>query len=294
MNYKLRKVFKTISLVLLGLSVIGGIAALTTHLIKKDSVAVHPTFEVGGLNAQGRYEGVKGSLYTKEPFACEGLRATLDFDSQITYQIFYYDILDNFISTSEILSIGYSGVAPLNGAYARVVITPINDDDKKISFSEKLKYSKQLNLKVSKDAEGNVSKRFTSINGNCFELVNNLEDVNFVFGKKISNDFSIADSSKYSSTCYNFIDINNKRHLTFDKSVEATTGKAIRIYIFEFNTLPKDDVAYNLLTYTSWEMDSIDLSKDTKYVLIQVSSDDADLEALTPNLNKMIHLTKLN
>lgn len=119
------RVVKRIISVALGVLVAFGTifgAVKLFQYMKQDSTSLHLVYEVGSLDEQGRYEEDKGTLYTKEKFACDGLKATLDFDSTISYQVAYYDILDNFISKSEVLTEGYSGKAPINGAYARIQI----------------------------------------------------------------------------------------------------------------------------------------------------------------------------
>ena len=113
----------------------GGLVAFETifgavkllQYMKQSSTSLHLVYEVGSLKEQGRYEEDKGTLYTKERFACDGIKATLDFDSTISYQVSYYDILDNFISKTDVLTEGYSGEAPINSSYARIQINPLED-----------------------------------------------------------------------------------------------------------------------------------------------------------------------
>ena len=248
--------------------------AVTSHFIGKTEVDIHPTFEIGGLNEQGRYEKDKSTLYTENKFACEGLKATLDFDAQINYQIFYYDILDNYLSSTDVLKEGYSGDAPLNGAYARIKIIPTTDEDNKISFIEKLKYSKQLNLKVAKGAEGNVDKKFTSLNGFCVQVVNNVTDSVFEYGyywNSVTLDLigGALDSACTAKTLL-AVDGGYDVHVDYEK-LALTEDQNFTIVVTQFKELPKSDSknVSKMITRKDGE-NVVSLDKDTKYVLFTV------------------------
>ena len=87
---KTKKVIKGIGLAVMGLGLLGGIVAVASQFVGKNEVSADLSYEVGGLTEYGKYEEDEGSLYTKEKFACEGLKATLAFDATINYKIFYY------------------------------------------------------------------------------------------------------------------------------------------------------------------------------------------------------------
>ncbi|MDE7263242.1 MAG: hypothetical protein K2N64_01095 [Anaeroplasmataceae bacterium] len=272
------KIIKAISGIILGLGVLGGVIAITNHFVRKDEVSIHPTFEVGGLNANGKYEEDKTTLYTKEKFACEGLKATLDFDSTINYQIFYYDILDNFISSTDVLKEGYSGTAPLNGAYARIEITPINDEDGKISWTEKIKYSNMLNLKVAKNAEQNVKNKFVTIKGRQFQVVNNVLDNVFEYGIRITDDLEFIVHDGQSATTKTILSVEKYKMLEFRplKLAENFGGSYFNIKVFQFAELPNTDSIYTTtnmdrgeqLAVSGANLYTLNFEKDTKYILI--------------------------
>ena len=160
-NLKTKGILKKIALFLAGiiaLTAVGfGVKAVVDYT-QNDLKTIKPSFEVGNLGADGKFVNDESTLYTKEAFGCYGLQVKPDFDSTVNYQIFYYDILDNFISSTAVLSEGYSEKAPVHGAYARMVITPKEDEDFKISFTEKYKYPSQLTIKVKKNQ--NIDGRF--------------------------------------------------------------------------------------------------------------------------------------
>lgn len=286
---KTKKILKTFSLVLLGLATIGGVTTLTTHLIKNDKVTIHPTFEVGGLNAQGKYEEDKSTLYTKEKFACEGLQATLDFDSTINYQIFYYDILDNFVSSTDVITKGYSVSAPTNGAYARIEIIPTNDEDGKISFKEKYNYSKQLNLKVNKDAKKNIDEKFKVFDGKCFEVVTSPSSLIFSLGYIIENngDYSmgVVDSGINTIvTCSNLLKVNGYKSISFDfTKVNGYSNETEKNYIFNIYSFDNDKIIENIvipgnnLNSVTCNFSEFRINPDNIFISIYFNSSNIDI-----------------
>lgn len=279
---KTKKVIKGIGLAVMGLGLLGGIVAVASQFVGKNEVSADLSYEVGGLTEYGKYEEDEGSLYTKEKFACEGLKATLAFDATINYKIFYYDILDNFISATTMLNSGYSGEAPLNGAYARIEITPISDEDGKISWTEKIKYSNQLTVKVAKGASANVSQKFVNYRGNNFQVVNNMEDSIFEYGTEFLVDtFEENKNNEMATTTKTLLAVKGGSTITFD---DTELSEAI-ITCYIFNDLPvSSDMKY---TAIEW-MESLTLEKTAKYVLIRVYTTDTEtLKTVTGNLPKM-------
>ena len=279
-----KRLFKNLSLGILGLGILGGAVALGTNYLKNDSVNIHPSYEIGGLTEYGKYVEDECKLYTKNKFACDGLKATLDFDNDISYKIFYYDILDNFIESTDSLMNGYSTQAPINGAYARIEITPLNDEDGKISFMEKLDYASQLNLSVSKKAK-NVNDKYVSYKGIPFTIVNNIHDVIFVSNKNITDEFIIEDSSSLSAMTTTCLDVSDKKTLVVDSTItEELSGFGMGVFLF------KDKLADGVPYDISDKPDIVDLT-GYNYIVIKVHSLDAEkLLELTPTLNNYFSL----
>lgn len=126
----------------------------------KDTKIINPTFEVGGLDATtGKYVETDGSIYTKESFECQGLTIKLDFDSQVTYQVFYYDELDEYLGEcSEVYDESVELTVPADAKYARIMVTPVWGDDvakadRVVHWYNVLEYSTQLEISVLKDQE---------------------------------------------------------------------------------------------------------------------------------------------
>lgn len=151
MKINTKSLLKKIALILAGVTAISavgvGIAKLVEYT-RQDLKTINPSFEVGNIGSDGKYVNDESTLYTKEAFEAEGLQVKLDFDSQIEYQIFYYDDLDNFIESTDVLSAAYSD--PVHDGYARIVIIPTDDEDGKIGLTERVTYPSQMTVKVSK------------------------------------------------------------------------------------------------------------------------------------------------
>lgn len=268
---KKRKIIKTISFAVLGLGVLGGIITITSHFMKKDEVSIHPTFEVGGLDANGKYVEDKTTMYTKDKFACDGLKVTLDFDSTIDYQIFYYDIVDNYISSTDVLDEGFSGELPLDCAYARMMIIPQNDDDNKISWIEKNKYANQLEIKVSKTAD-KIQERFVNIKNRHYRIVNNVEDSVFVNAMKFTENLEVSPQNQFCSTTETICYTGNYKKMKVDFSNIENGENGLVFVVFEFNERPTNESKFTHTDYSLRQLTDniITLKRDTQYILMSV------------------------
>lgn len=277
MNLKSKFVLKKLGLAVVVLGLAAGAGVGISNLVqnlKDDTQKVALNFEVGGLNeTTGKYEEVKDTLYTKERFACEGLTAKLDFDATINYQIFYYDILDNYLSASNVLNKGYSNIAPLNGAYARIEITPTNDEDNKISLTEKYKYSNMLTVRVNKHAEDNVEEKFTSYKGKCLQVVDLVTDSVFEIGTALDNknfDWQKGGDTA-AATTKTLLSVGDKNRIKFDFSkFTIADGDSMSTIIYGFDNLPTKNgkviETYTFLSSGSTEPQTI--GKNVKYLIV--------------------------
>ncbi len=108
------------------------------------------SYSVGGLDGSGKYMSTNASIYTKDAFECQGLECALDFDNSVSYQIYFYDQNNDFVHTTGKLTGAFvKDSVPFFAKYARIVITP-NDDDV-VSKLEVVKYAKQLTVKVNRE-----------------------------------------------------------------------------------------------------------------------------------------------
>ena len=154
-----KKAFRSLILILVGVLALGAVLGVGASLKKDDDMKViSPTFAVGGLNDEGKYVNTDASIYTKNAFECEGLEVKLDFDANVTYQAFYYDDLDNFISASEEYEVSDQLDVPVDATHARLVVTPDWDEDVAIEdrvchWYDVYKYSSQLKISVTDSKE---------------------------------------------------------------------------------------------------------------------------------------------
>ena len=161
MNYKTKNTLKQIlSVALAGLATFGAIFGLVklSEVLKEETKVIHPTFSVGGLNANGEYEETDGSIYTKDSFECLGMSVKLDFDSNVSYQAFYYDDLDKYISSSPVYEESMELAVPATAVYARLEVTPIwaddvEEEDQVVHWYNVAEYADQLEISVLKNQE---------------------------------------------------------------------------------------------------------------------------------------------
>lgn len=149
---KRKKTWIYVVTALLLCAIVGGCVYAFVGTDNKDNMKkISPTFSLGGLDENGKYVETKESIYTKDAFECKGLTVTPEFESQVTYQIFFYDSTGEFISKTEKLEKVYKDEVAIEVTHARIVITPNEDEDGNavtMNVFNKSKYAKQLTLKV--------------------------------------------------------------------------------------------------------------------------------------------------
>lgn len=160
---------RILSVVLATLLLAGAVFGIVklTQFLRNEKKTVNPSWSVGGLlSTDGEFDKAeKNSIYTEEAFSAKGLEIELDFDSTVTYQVFFYDKLDNYISCTEVYEKSATIDVPLY-ALARIEVNPISSDDDlidaEIKWYNKHKYSSQLTIRVDKE-QSYKQKDFTRI-----------------------------------------------------------------------------------------------------------------------------------
>lgn len=250
-KYKTRKtITQILSIVLLcalGVGAVFGVSALSKKL-KEDTKVVHPTFEVGGIGDDGRgIADETGSIFTKEAFECQGLEVKLDFDSNVTYQAFYYDDLDTYLSSSEVLDVSKKLAVPANATYARLVVTPIwdvdvKDDDRVVHWYEVIKYSSQLEIFVNKEQE------VLNIKGPNQFVYNESVRISMAGGTK---GFALSDAGNGSYNASSLISTKNCSNICI--KINETTFDNVSIALFGetsyINGLKLSETEYERTTY---------------------------------------------
>ena len=153
--FKKRRKLKTIISVVLVLGLSAGIVGGIVALSRKDTETISSTaFTRGDLDSNGRYVESNQAIYTKEAFYCQGLRIVPDFESKVTYDVYYYDYNDILLECIIGLSGVYDEDYPL-AKTARIVIHPeipndVKASDFKINFWEVVGYADDLKITVDK------------------------------------------------------------------------------------------------------------------------------------------------
>lgn len=141
--------------VLLFAGAIFGLVKLGAKL-KEETKTISPSWKVGVVDeTTGKVnKELKSSIYTDDAFDAKGLKVVLDYDSNVSYQVFWFDSVGEFAYCSEEMTKGAEFYAPA-GHKARVEVTPIFDanetEDETISWYETYKYSKQVEIIVDKN-----------------------------------------------------------------------------------------------------------------------------------------------
>lgn len=278
---KRKNLLKKISLGAVGVASIGAIAFGVSKIVqfcKNDSKTLSLDYSVGALTDEGKYQEDACKLYTKKAFACEGLRVTFDFDAEVNGQFYFYDINDKYLSKSDVITEGSSVSVPLNGAYARAVVIPTNDEDGSISFTEKYKYGSQMQVKVDKNAESNINK-FRNLNGNVFQLVDTIGELSF-------KRFCLwnAEESKFYKPQYadDFVTINSALNLSnyrnqkinidytkVDSSVLFSSNYANKCVMFFYNNDNKLILTKNSDS-SNKDSCTIDIPSNASYLIFNV------------------------
>lgn len=169
MKRKTKQTIKTILLSLLGVGVVVGVGAGINALVEKQDdelKTIHPTFIIGSLDENGKFEESTSSIYTKNAFECLGLEIKVDFDNCINYQVFFYEADGDFLSTTPVMEGNNEITTPKNATHARLEVTPnwtkLGDDyaeeeNQVVKWYEISKYSSQLEISVLAVQNGDVT-----------------------------------------------------------------------------------------------------------------------------------------
>ena len=139
-----------------GILLIGMVLGVGTFIVSlfnntdvvEDYEEINVKFEIGGLDELGSYLDTEGSIYTKEIIEVTDLFVEIEFDTNVSYQLFFYDEDGELIRSTDILTKNSSYTADENDVLrVRDVVTPLNDES--INFLEVYGYANQLTFKTS-------------------------------------------------------------------------------------------------------------------------------------------------
>lgn len=160
MKYKTKNVLKKVLSIglacVIGVGAIAGISALANKSDDDGKVKINPSYSIGGLDDQGKYVESDATLYTKDAFECQGLTIKPDFDSNVKYQIFFYDEMGEFVNATSVLENAYTSAVPVKATHARLELTPVWSDDVKekdrvIKWHNKNQWTDNLEIRVNEE-----------------------------------------------------------------------------------------------------------------------------------------------
>ena len=157
-NYELRKhktadAVKWVVVFLLVIGLIGAVITLFVMLDRQTTVTEigAEQYIIGGLDDEGAAIEGDTSIVTRDTFTTDGLKVELADEAEVTYELYFYDADGEFVSKTAALSADFDGSAiPENAASAKCVITPIADEDGKVSLTEVLNYAGQVTVTVNR------------------------------------------------------------------------------------------------------------------------------------------------
>ena len=199
-----KKLLSAVAVIAIILGSIAGIRACTKDETKTISASA---FSRGGLDENGEYVETDKSIYTKEAFACIGLRVQPDFEASASYDVYYYDYDERLLDVRLGLTGVYDEDYPL-AKYARIVIHPeipadVDQEDFKIAFYEVHSLAKDFKITVNKSQKYLYSNSVNLFNeeniemGKTFDVHGNDVYVTYVENEHLKTSGEIAVTGEY-------------------------------------------------------------------------------------------------
>ena len=199
---RITRKWKNILSIGLAVLVLFGAVGVVASFATNDSKPAGAVFKVGGLDPEtGKYVKTDKTIYTEEAIDAYGLRIEPDFESTVTYDIYYYDNEDKLLAVVE----GQTEIYDEDFEVAekcRIVVHPeIPEDTKekdfKVHFWDIAKYASMLKITVSKESNGinyeNLLKRDDLIL-NAAKIIDSSEGISNVN----INDYTTEDAPENS------------------------------------------------------------------------------------------------
>lgn len=152
-QHKKSDMVKWIITFIVGLLLIAAVAALFIKLDRQTTTTTigGEAYSIGLIDENGDYKEGDTAIYMRKAITTDGLKCELKDDANIKYQLFFYDKDGEFISASAELTADYDRTnIPETAESVKIMITPIEDEDGKVSLMEVLGYANQLTVTVNK------------------------------------------------------------------------------------------------------------------------------------------------
>ncbi len=148
-----RSKFFSILMTLVVIALVGAVIGLGIKLDRQTTTnrIGGEAYSIGAIDEKGEVKNSELSIYTRDGVTVKGLKCELAKDAKIKYQIFYYDKDGKFVSSSAELTADFNGTGiPATAETAKIVITPTDDKDGKVTITEILGYAGQLTVQYSR------------------------------------------------------------------------------------------------------------------------------------------------
>ena len=216
MRVKTKNTIKQILSVSLVVIVILGVLGACISIFGNEKKDISVTeFSIGGLNEAGEYTDRKDSIYTKNLIECKGLEIERDFDSNVTYKVFFYNKDKEFVESTASLSGSYK-LENDTVRYCRIMIVvpipeDVSDDEFEIGFFDVWGYADDLKISVDKNQKYELVDFFDVCMRTDGFYVKNKTSTN-VFESFVENDgmscVGWIDVSEYASLNFIFDDVD--------------------------------------------------------------------------------------
>lgn len=156
-NYELRKhkasdMVKWVIIFLISIGLIGAVITLFVLLDRQTTVTEigAEAYTIAVLDENGEQTDGDTSIVTRSAFTTDGLKVEIEDEATVTYTLYFYGAENEFISKTAALSEDFDDSIPENAETAKIVITPIEDEDGKVDLTEVLGYAGQVTVTVNK------------------------------------------------------------------------------------------------------------------------------------------------
>ena len=135
---------------------LGVIASVVTLFIQVDRNTTvtqigAEAYKIAALDDSGEETESDKSIVTRDAFTTDGLKIELADDAAVSYELYFYDADGEFVSKTGALTADYDGSAvPETAATVKVVITPTEDEDGKVTLTEVFGYASALTITVNR------------------------------------------------------------------------------------------------------------------------------------------------
>lgn len=151
-KHKRSDTVKWVVIFLLVIAVIGAVIGLFIKLDRQTTTTTigGEAYGIGLIDESGENKEGDTAIYLRNAVTTDGLKVEIADEAKITYKLFFYDKDGELVWTSAELSADFDGDIPGGAESVRVMITPTDDEDGKVTFTEVLGYAAQLVITVNK------------------------------------------------------------------------------------------------------------------------------------------------